>query len=243
MIEYKQILKDLGNHDSWEVFHLSVTNRGQGNKKLAKQYLKKYWLTDATYKNEWAAVHHSLFDVNKQLPDMIFKQNFDFISLLGGVMFEAEDFERFRSCIKKLGEKDFVIIEQATGTKRRSSPATFRMRYPIDIAWDELMNGDFVSVSLFEKDENDYYIFGKSNLWGMYVANNFFESSSEAPGNPIRIIGFHPLCRDIFRVVFKIPEGEYCENLNYIPEKERPDLNEWTPRRYKEKNNTTQSEV
>ena len=241
-MEYKQILTDLGNHDSWEVFHLSVTNRGQGNQELAKQYLKKYWLTSVTYKNEWAAIHHSIFDVNKKLPDMIFKQNFNFISLLGGVMFEAEDFEQFRSCIKKLGEKDFVIIEKEAITKWHPSHAAFRMRYPINIEWNELMSGDFVSVSLFEKDENDYYIFGKNELWGMYVANNFFDSSPEAPGNPIRIIGFHPKYRDVFRIAFKIPEGAYCENLDHIPEKERPNLNKWTPKRYKETNNATRYE-
>lgn len=52
-------------------------------------------------------------------------------------------------------------------------------------------------------------------------------------GTPIRIIGFDPKYRNVFRNVFKIPESDYCENVDFISKEERPDLREWVPTDYR----------
>ncbi len=58
----------------------------------------------------------------------------------------------------------------------------------------------------------------------LYIANEYIDRSISDSGTPIRIIGFNPYYRDIFRQNFQIPDGEYCENVDYIPEEERPNL-------------------
>ena len=77
------------------------------DKTVAENYLKKYGLFDE--KNEdWKTIkemQESVFHLDRQLPDMIFKKDFEFIGLLGGVIFEERDFNQFKSCLDKIGEK------------------------------------------------------------------------------------------------------------------------------------------
>ena len=107
------------------------------------------------------------------------------------------------------------------------------MKYPLDTGWDELMSGNFISAGLFKVSESNYYIFGDNGEWGMYVATEYIDEAVNSAGTPIRIIGFNPKYRMVFRDAFEIPEGEYCEDVNYIPEEERPDLKEWVPKNYR----------
>ena len=107
------------------------------------------------------------------------------------------------------------------------------MKFPLQIDWYEIMGGNFVSTALFEASERDYYIFGDSGEWGMYVATEYVNEVVNPAGTPIRIIGFDSKYRAIFRDTFDILEGEYCENVDYIPEEERPDLKEWVPETYR----------
>lgn len=233
MAQLDNLLDYFGNLNSWEIFHLSVTNRGSGDREKAQKYLKKYGLFDTFYQSEWQKLHNSIFDLSKQLPDMIFKKDFEFISLLGGVIFEQKDFEQFKFCLQQIGERNIAVIQSTFGISSDHKSHALRMKYPSNIGWSELISGNFISTVLFEASENDYYIFGDSGEWGMYVATEYVNEVVNPAGTPIRIIGFDPKYRTIFRDTFKIPEGKYCENVDYIPEEERPDLKEWIPKKYR----------
>lgn len=204
------------------------------NTSVAEEYLKKYGLSDTVYQSEWQQLHSSIFDLSRQLPDMIFKKDFEFISLLGGVMFEQKDFEQFKSCLHQIGERNFLVVQDTFGMSPDQKQYALKMKYPLNIGWDELMSGNFISTALFEASESNYYIFGNSGEWGMYIATEYVNETVNPAGTPIRIIGFNPKYRTIFRDTFEIPEEEYCENVDYIPEEERPDLKEWVPEKYRQ---------
>ena len=233
MAQLDKLIDYFGHSDSWEVFHLSVTNRGSGDRKKAQKYLEKYGLSQASYQSEWQALQSSVFDLCRQLPDMIFKKNFEFISLLGGVPFEQKDFEQFKSCLQQLGERFFLVVQDTFGMSLDQKEYALKMNYPLNIEWNEIMSGNFISTALFEASERDYYIFGESGKWGMYVATEYVNEAVNPAGTPIRIIGFDPKYRSIFRDTFEIPKGEYCENVDYIPEEERPNLKNWVPDKYR----------
>lgn len=204
-----------------------------GDKSIARNYLERYWLNRKFYNENWRNLFKSVFDLDKRLPDMIFKKDFEYITLLGGVMFEQTDFERFAKCIKEVGDKEFKIIQDTFGMDHEDKKTSFKMKYPVTIEWNELISGNFISTFLFEVPENNYYILGDSGQWGMYVANDYIDVQVNPAGTPIRIIGFDPKYRMIFREAFEIPKGTYCENVDYIPEEERPNLKEWVPKKYK----------
>jgi len=199
----------------------------------ATEYLNKYGISNASYQNEWRLLHGSIFDLNKRLPDMIFKKDFEYISLLGSVIFEEIDFEFLKSCIQRIGDKYLLVIQDNYGMPPPLKDNTLKMKFLSSINWAELISGNFISVALFEASENDYYVFGDSGEWGMYVASTYVNEAVNMAGTPIRIIGFDPKHRSTFRAAFEIPEGEYCENIDYIAAEERPDLKDWVPKSYR----------
>lgn len=229
-MEYKSVL-DKYSFIRYSIFS-SINEEDWGDREKAEEYLEKYGMPSTLYESNWAKAHNSIFNLNKQLPDMIFKKDFEFVSLLGGVMFEERDFEQFKSCIRKIGERSFAVVQDTYGFGLKQLSYSLNMNYPIDISWEELMSGNFISAVLFEYVENDYYLFGNSEEWGMYVANEYIDESVSLAGNPIRIIGFDKGHRDTFRETFEIPDGQCYENLDYIPEEERPNLKEWVPPLY-----------
>ncbi len=207
-----------------------------GNKEKAIEYLKKYYLPDIVYHERWKEIQNSIFYLDRQLPDMIFKKKFEFISLLGGVVFEQKDFEKLKTCLQAIGERNFLIVKDTPELELQQTNSILKMKYPPSIGWDELMSGNFLSAALFEFSGNNYYIFGTSGKWGMYAANDYLDRSVNSAGTPINIIGFDPTYKDTFREAFEIPAGEYCENVEYISEEERPNLKEWVPKAYRNKN-------
>ena len=233
MAQLDNLLDYFGHPDSWEVFHLSITNRGSGNREKAQKYLEKYGMENTSYEDDWMELHNAIFDLSKQLPDIIFRKDFEYIFLLGGVMFEQKDFEQFKSCLQQIKERNIAVVQDTFGMSSDQKEHALKMNYPSSIRWDELMSGNFISVALFEAPENNFYIFGDNRSWGMYAANAYVDKNVNPAGTPIRIIGFASKYRAIFKGAFEIPEGEYCENVNYIPEEERPNLKEWIPKRYR----------
>ena len=227
-------------HFSKSPYEMATTRYGSsldwGDTRIVKRYMKKYWLTDSSYRNNWKFLHESIFSLSKELPDMIFKKDCEFISLCGGDTFIQKDFGQLMSCINKLGEKHFVVIQDTSWMPSfyqgnytwLQIPVKYalKMKYPVNISWDELMSGNFISTTLFEYYPAHYYVFGDSGQWGMYAAHEYINT-------PIRIIGFNPKYRKMFRESFGIPDGDYCENLDWIPKNERPNLKEWVPKLYR----------
>ena len=211
------------------------------NKTVAENYLKKYGLFDDK-DEDWKAVkemQEAVFYLDRRLPDMIFKKDFEYIGLLGGGIFEEKDFNQFKSCLDKIGEKTFVVVQNPLGFESEAISKMLEMKYPADISWEELMSGNYISTIFFEGFDCHFYVFGKNEEWGMYVANDGYSSDhfsgelNYPSGRPVNIMGFSLKYRDIFREGFEIPDGQYYENLDYIPEEERPNLKELVPPLYR----------
>ena len=197
------------------------------DKTAAENYLKRYGLFDE--KNEdWEAMkekQEAIFYLDKRLPDMIFKKDFEFIGLLGGAIFEERDFNQFKSCLDKIGEKTFVVVQELFRYEAETIKHSLKMKYPADISWEELMSGNYISTILFEGYECDYYVFGESGEWGMYVSDEYYSEDYDGKtispdGGPINIMGFSKEYRDIFRKGYEIPDGQYYENVDYLLEDE-----------------------
>ncbi len=246
MTDLSDLIEFLSSKSAYDI----ATNRylnsvDWGDKRLVKNYMRKYWLTDSSYQNNWKFLHESIFSLSKKLPDMIFKKDFEFISLCGGGTFLQKDFGQLMSCLKKLGERNFLVIQDTSEMpsfyRRRNDtwfqiPAKYalKMKYPVNISWDELMSGHFISAILFEFYPAHHYVFGDSGQWGMYAAHEYINIEIDPAGTPIRIIGFNPKYRKIFRESFGIPDGDYCETLDWmIPKETRPNLKEWVPKLYR----------
>ena len=210
------------------------------NKTVAENYLKKYGLFDDK-DEDWKAVkemQESIFHLDKRLPDMIFKKDFEYIGLLGGGIFEEKDFNQFKSCLDKIGEKTFVVVQDLFRYELETIRHTLKMKYPADISWEELMSGNYISTILFEGFECDYYVFGNNDEWGMYVSDEYYsveedyhDKTVSPDGGPVNIMGFSLKYRDIFREGFEIPDGQYHEK--YIPEEEVLGLEELVPPLYR----------
>ena len=71
--------------DYWYIFgfeaYSAYHNGGAdwGNKSIAEEYLKEYCLSE-NEESRLRIIQESVFYLNKQLPDMIFKKDFEFIN-------------------------------------------------------------------------------------------------------------------------------------------------------------------
>lgn len=183
-----------------------------GDKKLAEEYLQKYWLTEQEYLSVWKPIQDKIFVQGKNLPDLVYRPEFEMIALRGGCLFLEEDFKQLQKAMQEVGETHFVII-QNTPDFMDGDPM-FRMKFPVNITWEELTSGNYISAVLLEMDYNEYFVFGKSGNYGKYSANDY--------ECPLDIIGFKPELAPIFQKHFKQPKEEQEE------------IREWLPQKYKE---------
>ena len=90
------------------------------------------------------------------------------------------------------------MIENTFGG--RVKEPIFRMKFPMDICWDELTSGNFASAILLEMPHKEYFVFGESGSWGKYVANDY--------EFPLDVLGFRREIANIFRDKFSLTDAE-----------------------------------
>ena len=207
MIEYEHHIEKyslLGYH----MYSHVVPESEWGDKKLAKSYLEKYWLSQAVYDKEWQPRQDKIFINQEQgLPAQVFSEQYELLALRGGVLLEEVDFKELQKCMLSLGDKHFVVIENTFGGKLDEPP--FRMKYPTNISWKELISGNFISSILFEMFHKEYFIFSESGVWGRYSANEYQD--------PLNIIGFASEYKSFFRKEIKISQQEEHELSKWLP--------------------------
>lgn len=151
-----------------------VSNKIEG-KKIALEYLNKYFISENEYFNSWMKIQSKIFDnLLTGLPSLVFKNNFYLTATSGGGLFAESDFLIVQNFIKKIGDNYIIIVEN--GFVNPNKEPLFRMKYPVDITWGELMNGDFISFVLFDMSINDYMVFSESGNWGKYNTNEFINT-------------------------------------------------------------------
>lgn len=181
----------------------------------ASDYLDKYWVPYATYKEKWKSYHESVFYLDRHLPEMVFKKDFEYISFLGGVLFDSYEFKMFIKCLQSMGEKEFIVMDDFFRVKPELSRFNLIFNYPVSITWEEISDGDYASIAVLDAVINDYYVFSKSGKWGFYSAPNYVFRGEGPQDIPLRILGFDTAYRDLFRNIFNLKQGEYCAEIRY----------------------------
>jgi hypothetical protein len=211
MIEYIRHIEEytVYGHSS---FSNLIPSENWGNKELAEKYLQKYWLPEQEYLSVWKPIQDKIFVLGKSLPDLIYHPEFEIIALRGGCLFLKEDFLQLQKAMQEVGEEYFVIVQHSQDFKE--GEPMFRMKFPVNISWEELTSGNYISAVLLEMSYNEYFVFGSKGNWGKYSANDY--------ENPLDIIGFRPVLAHIFQEHYKQPKEEQEE------------IREWLPQEYKE---------
>ncbi len=169
MPEYQKLLEEYKS-EYYLTYNTFLNEKDWGDENSARNYLQKFWLRNDEYEEIRIKFQNKIFDANFQhLPQQVFLPEFELIPNLGGVLFAEEDFESLKKCFDKTDDKFFYIIQNNFG--ETDFPA-FRLIYPTNISWSELISGNYISTVLFEMFHNDYFVFGDSLSWGKYCAND-----------------------------------------------------------------------
>lgn len=143
-----------------------------GTRENAEKYLTKYWLPQEEYREQVRAMQAVVFNSSViEFPDFVFRDPFELIALRGGVLFVEEEFHILQECLFEIGDSHFYIVEN--NPDNSFEEPQLRMKYPSNITWNELMNGNFISIVLFKWPIKEYYVFGSSGKWGKYAANDY----------------------------------------------------------------------
>lgn len=207
MIEYIRHIEEYSAY-SHSSFSKLIPSDKWGNKQLAEKYLQKYWLTEQEYQKIWKPIQDKTFNQNKGLPELVYRPEFEMIVLRGGCLFVEEDFKQLQKAMQEVGDTDFVIIQHSQ--EFTDGEPMFRMKFPVNITWEELISGNYISAVLLEMSYNEYFVFGLKGGWGKYSANDY--------ENPLDIIGFKPELASIFREHFKRPKEEQEEIWEWLPQ-------------------------
>src|SRR5690606_19793599 len=191
------------------MYSKSLTESEWDNKEAALDYLKKYYISLNDYVEKFQGIQNSIFYNNTMgLPDKVFKSGFSLRAIRGGILFDKEEFEKLQDCISMIGDKSLIIIQNDFG-KTLKKPL-LRMKYPINVTWEQLMSGNFVSTVLFEMFANEYFVFSESGSWGKYSANDY--------DYPLDIIGIKPEFESVFTSYFTQSKEEHEEIYEWLPE-------------------------
>ncbi len=191
MIEFNKHL-DFYKDYPWADFSRLISYTDWGNKELAEKYLEKYWLPEQEYLRIWKPLQDKIFQEVNNLPSLVYHTDFELITLQGGCLFTEEDFKQLQAAMLELDESYFVVIQNSQ--EFTIGEPMFRMKFPVNITWEELISGNYISAVLLEMHLNEYLVFGSKYSWGKYAANDY--------KNPLDIIGFKPNLSPVFRKYF-----------------------------------------
>lgn len=196
------------------IFNTRLTEEEWKDKKRALNYLHKYHISPDEYTQKWLPIQESIFfNISKEFPKVRFKGGYSLYIMTGGVLLEKEDFESLQRCMIQLGDKSLIIIQNDFGGALKEPP--LRMKYPVNITWEELLEGGFISTALFENYHYDFFVFSESGNWGKYAANIY--------EYPLSIIGFRTKYETVFEKEYVGSLQENEKLMNVIPDEYKGD--------------------
>ena len=208
MIEYERHIEWYADH--WQKHFIQPPyNADWGNRSLAEEYLKKYWLSSTEFEQKWRPLKEQIFRTQPRGLPAWFSAEYEMTAWIGGGLFFQKDFEDLQSCFLRTGDRQFVVIENSFYGTPQEPP--LRLRYPVDISWSELTSGNYISAILCFATHKEYFVFGDSAKWGKYAA-------SDQMLCPFNLVGFMPERRSIFREKFKTTPKTMKELSEDLPE-------------------------
>ncbi|MBI1315398.1 hypothetical protein GC167_00865 [bacterium] len=105
------------------------------NDDVATNFLKKYSIME-NEEHLIRDIQQSIFDLDNHLPEMIFKKNFQFFTLLGGSTFTPDDFDQFKSCLMKMKSSFFYVFQDTYKLDEKESRMALKMKFPVETSWN-----------------------------------------------------------------------------------------------------------
>jgi hypothetical protein len=139
---------------------------------------------------------------------MVFKDDFELTVEINDGLFSETSFKKLKDCLISIGEESFVVIGQDFNGKLERP--IFRMKFPVNISWDEMMSGDFISMILFGFSQGEYMVYGQTSEWAKYTANDYIV--------PLDILAFKPKLRLLFHEKFKRSEIDRMNIKKALPD-------------------------
>ena len=140
-------------------------------------------------------------------PEQVFvRPEFDFLLTIGGDLINDEkEYDKFRTTLKNIGEKEFYIHENLGATVTdRNKPFQFTINLTLD--YNEFQEKVRTFEPPFGWFINHFFVYGQNENWGIYIA--------EFP--TINIIGCDKNLSDKFRQVFSIKGNGFTELKDFI---------------------------
>jgi hypothetical protein len=173
-----------------------------------EKYLEKYWLDKKDLNEFWLSIKNTIFNDPLDFPSKVIKDNFDVIINLDLLVLYQEKLESLVACMKVTGDKYFVVVEDYDeDNPPHTDGPSYRLKFPVDITWDEITSGSWESYQVFDRPVRNYFVFGDSGKWGFYAGNDYPEE--------LEIMGVNKEYFDLFYNKFKNPERV----SNYIKER------------------------
>lgn len=188
-----------------------VSDGEWGNRKVAERYLERYWLPAGEYERNWKNIQDSIFNNQSNgLVSLGFQEGFKILPLRGGIMFDEQLFAKLTASLQRTGDEFFVVIQSFHDRTTWGNLTPFRLKYPVGMTWEEVRSGNYISAVLLDWPANEYFIFGNSGKWGMYVANDYI--------HPLNVVAFQEDCAQVFRDNFNVAPDEWAEIKKWIPQ-------------------------
>jgi len=168
----------------------------------------EYLLAHSHFEDEWKAAHDAIFIRRKNheaqkpywLPDQLFQSNYHFSFIIETYHLLEEPFEKLTKGLRDLGEKEFIVVGAEKQFGLRSEEQQDRkLIYPVDITWEQYIQGLTPSTFFLVTQPLEFYLHGKRQDWGIVASNDF----------GIAIVGTRNEARDAFR-------GKFVENPDVI---------------------------
>jgi hypothetical protein len=188
-------------------------------------YLEKYWLQKVEYEKTGLPIKNTIFKGNFKSFPTIFKDDFETIVEIGGsVVNDEKYYTQMQSCMKLSGDNYFVLVQDLDENTAIDLPPSAnvidwppaRFKYPIDVSYEEILSGEFVSEERIQMGDIDYFVYGDSGNWGIYAGDDLL--------CPLHIIGFKKQFSELFQSHFPIPP-EDVETITHWLEKDISHIN------------------
>ena len=182
-------------------------------------YHKRYRLSEEEYRQKWLPIQHTLFDPNATwFPSMMFLPGLElFFMPLNDEAITRKQLSRLKKCMRVLGEKSFVVIENERQFLRSQliNPQIelTNFKYPATITYTKMLDGGRGTLLTMQKFcAADHFVFGESGQWGLYTS-----SSDEADDFAVDILGFRkevaPLFTEVFQDFLSVEEKQYIREV------------------------------
>ena len=106
------------------------------------------------------------FDINVMSMAEIIEEGFEYFSYYSAPLFWKESYKLILKICTKYGDKNIFIVEEECCEK--DSEVAFKIKIPVNLPWEKVSKGGYITDVLFNRSNCNYYVFGDSGMWGKW---------------------------------------------------------------------------